>query len=115
LPSAKALPSAALDKEYMTKNSSAKTYLPRVFYQAVPRQLSANKSCRDEANNVNGYFVECPTAGHSVKKFFLKILCRVPLCMALGKEFFFFENSLPFFENSLPSGPLRGTRQRIFF
>jgi hypothetical protein len=90
----------------------------------VPRQHSAKKSCHDEADNVNGYFAECPTAGHSAKKKIkilcrvplcvalgkeknLKILCRVPLCVALGKEFFF--------ENSLPSSPLRGTRQRNFF
>jgi hypothetical protein len=34
----------------------------------------------------------------------LKILCRVPLCAALGKE--------KKFKNSLPSAPLRGNRQR---
>jgi hypothetical protein len=60
------------------------------------------------------------------KEFFLKIICRVPRNLALGKGKFFFENSLPsaqkpgtrqriFFGNSLPSAQKPGTWQRIFF
>jgi hypothetical protein len=79
----------------------------------VPRQDSTKKSCRDGGDNVNGYFAECPTAGHSAKKSFLKN-AECPSARHSAKNFFK-KNSLPsalcpsdwhsaknfFFQNSL--------------
>jgi hypothetical protein len=64
------------DKKFVGKDLFAECFLSGTLQRLcrVPRQHSAKKSCRDGADNVNGYIAECPTSGHSTKIFFLNSL-----------------------------------------
>ena len=98
LPSAKPLPSAALDKEPPVKNPSANNSLPSAFYRALGK-----------------VFAECNLGTRQRK---VTVTAPVPLAHALpsamsetlGKDFFYF-----FFQNFFAERPAGEALSKDFF
>jgi hypothetical protein len=118
LPSANALPSAALGKGYTTKILSAKTSLPSAFCQALGKAfvghsqslfrvpLWQRKDAVTAHETLTDALSSAPLLGTRQRIFFKK-LCRVSVCIALGKE----KN----LKNYLPSALPWHSAKKIFF